>query len=346
MKTSSGWLAALLTTAALALAPDAWAQASDADKALARDLAKEAAQALSDKKFELARDKFARAEALYHAPTLLVGLARSYVGLGKFVEAKEAYSQVIREALPPNASDAMKQAKVDAEREVAGLDDKIGSATIQVTANGGPLPSGLAATLDDAELKQAAFGLKRPMNPGPHRLTISAPGYEDVSRRFDVGAKKETSVDVRLAKKTAAAPLPPPSSASESSAKGSAVSSSAPESSGGGTSTQAILGWSAIGLGGAGLLVGAITGGLAVKQHGELEDLCGDGKCPPNTQDRIDRYETMGAVSTAGLIAGGVFAATGVVLLVTAPKSGATSATAAPLTVGVGPSSVRATWRF
>lgn len=347
MKSSSTWLAVVLSLAALSLSPHAVAQASDADKALARDLAKEAAQALTEKRFDVAREKFARAESLYHAPTLLVGLARSYVGLGKFVEAKEAYTQVVREALPANASDAMKQAKADAESEVATLDDKIGAGTIQVTAEGGGLPSGLSVLLDDTELKQAALGLKRPMNPGAHRVVVTAPGFKSAERRFDVVAKKDVSVDLRLEKAAvAAAGATRPEVLKLTSERAPDADSATETHHSGTTGTQAILGWASVGLGGAGLLVGAIAGGLAVKRHSDLEKLCGGSTCPASAQDRIDAYNTMGTLSTVGLVAGGVFAATGVVLLVTVPSAAPAAASRAPLSIAVGPSRVEATWRF
>ncbi|MBM4359781.1 MAG: tetratricopeptide repeat protein, partial [Deltaproteobacteria bacterium] len=306
MKSSLAFLAAAFTAAStLVFVPEAAAQ-SDADKALARDLSKDAAKALADGKYEEARDKFARAEALYHAPSLLVGLARAYVGLGKFVEAKEAYNQVLREKLPPNASEGFVRAQQDAGREIGTLDDKIGTGTIVVTAGGATLPSGLSATLDDQDLKAAAFGLKRPMNPGPHRLAVSAPGYDPVERRFDVAPRKDIVVDVKILKSAGA--LPPPdaggSTAPTDTAPPTAPTATAATAGGagpsGGGGMQRILGWSAIGVGGAGLLLGGITGGIAVARHGKLASDCLNGSCAgvPDAQARIDAYETVGTLST------------------------------------------------
>ena len=45
----------------------------------------------------------------------------------------------------------------------------------------------------------------------------------------------------------------------------------------------------------------------------------------------VDSYNTMGTISTIGFVAGGVLAATGVVLVVTAPKSKATVARVSPV---------------
>src|SRR4051812_12304383 len=63
------------------LAGPALAEPSDADRATALTLAQEGREALAKNDFATARDRFARADALVHAPTLLLGLARSQVGL-------------------------------------------------------------------------------------------------------------------------------------------------------------------------------------------------------------------------------------------------------------------------
>ncbi len=56
-----------------------------------------AASALADRSAE------DRATALVHTPALMIDWARSLVGLGKLVEAKERYEQIIREGVDANA---------------------------------------------------------------------------------------------------------------------------------------------------------------------------------------------------------------------------------------------------
>ena len=59
------------------------------DRATARALAREGYEAQQRRQYALAADRFERAEALVHAPTLLLGLARAQQGLGELVEAQE-----------------------------------------------------------------------------------------------------------------------------------------------------------------------------------------------------------------------------------------------------------------
>jgi len=358
MKSSLAWLAVALTaTATFAFEPHARAQASDADKAVARELFNDGAKALDAEKYAIAVDKFKKADELFHAPTMLIGLARAYTGLGKFVEAKETYNRVINEKLAANASDAFLQAQKDAAKEIKALDDKIGSGTISISADGGTLPNGLVAKLDDEELRQATFGIKRPMNPGTHRLVVTAPGYTDVERKFDVVSKRDVALEVKLAKAEATGAVGlattttsittvDAGSVGAGEERGGAPPKAADTAPAGGT--QRTLGWVSVGVGGAGLVLGGVAGGMAVAKHSALETDCGGGTCPAGFSDRIASYNRLGTISTAGFIAGGVFAATGVVLLVTAPKAEASSAAArfVPTSLVVGPANVQATFAF
>jgi hypothetical protein len=74
-------------------------------------------------------------------------------------------------------------------------------------------------------------------------------------------------------------------------------------------------------VGGAGLIMGAVTGGLAIPKHNALKMACPTGHCPTSEQGAIDSYHLMTNLSTAGLVAGGVLAVVGVVLVATAPKA-------------------------
>jgi hypothetical protein len=87
------------------------------------------------------------------------------------------------------------------------------------------------------------------------------------------------------------------------------------------------VGFAALGVGGAGLVAGAIAGGMALGKHGELAQICPEGHCT-NQQSAIDSYNLAGTLSTAGFIAGGVLAATGVVLVIVAPREPSRSAQA------------------
>src|SRR5260221_6375863 len=102
-------------------AGSALAEPTASDRATARALADEAGDALDKKNYEVALDRFGRADALVHAPTLLLGVARSQVGLRKFVEAQESYQSILREGVPAGAPPAVSEAHAEGQRRNKGL---------------------------------------------------------------------------------------------------------------------------------------------------------------------------------------------------------------------------------
>jgi hypothetical protein len=95
----------------------------------------------------------------------------------------------------------------------------------------------------------------------------------------------------------------------------------------------------ALGVGGVGLALGGITGALALGKKGEIEDseYCRVDQCLPSEQDLVDSYLSFRTISSVGFIAGGALAATGLVLVLTAPKRGPSTA----LAIGPGSLSVK-----
>jgi len=103
------------------------------------------------------------------------------------------------------------------------------------------------------------------------------------------------------------------------------------------------LPWIAFGVGGAGLAVGGVTGAMALGVHSDLSKSCPTGKCNPKSaddrkrmEDDLSEYHTLGTVSGIGFGVGLAGVATGVVLLLTAPKTEAPAGAASIMPV-VGP---------
>jgi hypothetical protein len=331
----------------LALAPG-WARAdgSDADRATARVLAEEGRAALARTDYRTAEDRFARADALIHAPTLLLGLARAQAGLGKLVEANESYRRIVREGVRPGSPAVFNKALDDASREADVVAARLAWVTIAVS------PSASAAVaLDGTAIPQAAIGAKRPVNPGVHRIRAMAPGHQARDETFSVGeAEKKELTLVLIPVPGAGASFAPspiassglpgsvdsrstvgePRDAAKSAVGGGPVDVDADSSSRG--SGNRVAAGVAFVIGAGGLVTGAITGGLALRKHAALERACPDGACGPDSQDDLDEFRRLSTISTIGFIGGAVGVSTGVVLLLTAPSSGprATSSRVSP----------------
>jgi hypothetical protein len=76
-------------------------------------------------------------------------------------------------------------------------------------------------------------------------------------------------------------------------------------------------------LGAAGLVVGAVAGGIALAKESDLADACPTpATCDPARRDDIDAMNTSAHVSTAGFVVGGVGIAAAIVLTVLAASEG------------------------
>src|SRR5689334_22048125 len=142
------------------------------DRATARDLAIKGYEALQAGDYALSADRFKRADALVHAPTLLVDLGRSYVGLGRLVDAHEAFQQVLREGAPADAPASWHRALEAAQKEDAALEPRLAWVTINVEGADKP-----HVKLDDEELSQVSLGVRRAVDPGHRTVVAAAEGF-------------------------------------------------------------------------------------------------------------------------------------------------------------------------
>jgi hypothetical protein len=251
--------------------------------------------------------------------------------------------RIIREGVTPGAPPAFTRALDDAKTEVQGITPRIGSITISVKAADGGAPPNVTVNLDGAPINVASLGVKRAADPGPHVVHVTADGYKPADLNVTVapGAASDAPVTLQKDLSAGAAPTPPPPATTAPPPP--ADTGAPPESSGG----HSILPWVAFGIGGAGLVLGAVTGGLAIGKHSTLSGECNGGSCPPADSGDLSSYHTLGTLSTVGFIVAGVGAVAGVVLLLVQPKaSSAPAATGLHVVPVVGPGSVGAIGTF
>jgi tetratricopeptide (TPR) repeat protein len=72
-----------------------------------------------------------------------------------------------------------------------------------------------------------------------------------------------------------------------------------------------------MGVGGAMLAGGAVTGILTASQTDELDEVCSDGRCPGSEQDNIDSAKTLAITTDVLLFGGAAVLGTGLVLFLT-----------------------------
>jgi hypothetical protein len=290
---------------AVLLASPAWAEPNEADRATARSLALEGHAALQSKDYETAADRFGRADSLVHAPTLVVDWARALQGLGRFVEAHEKYEQVLREGVTSSSPKSWTRALEDAKKELNALKPRLGWVIVVLKE-----PAEATVTIDDVVVPAAALGVKRAADPGFPEVKATAPGYEPFKQTVTVGPGEEKTLEIAMIKapEVAAAPTPP----SDEVYRGRP------------SQTLRIASYVVLGVGGAGLLAGGVTGAMMLKKRSDLRSECVDGTCRSSSTKKISTYHTYGTVSAATLAVGVVGLGTGVVLLLTEPKQEAT----------------------
>lgn len=248
-------------------------------------------------------------------PGTLFTLANCRDREGKLAAASGRYGEYIRTV------DAMAQAperkrhaerRDMAEKRLQELEKEV--PTLKLVWQGG-FPSDVKVRIDEVDISTTTLGLALPFDPGEHIVQIRRPGYSDFSRRLEL--KKGTSVEVDLSTWES-----PKSSDGSGSSDGASSGNEQSSSSGGSGRKQA--GFVFLGLGGAGLAFGGIMGTLAVLEKQTVTDHCTGPQglnCDKEGIAAVDNMRTYALPSTIGFIAGGVLAATGVVLVLTAPKA-------------------------
>jgi hypothetical protein len=335
MRLRSSLLAALF---AASLAGPAYAQGQDVDEAnkkQARDLGQEGQKELDAHNFARSEELFTKAWQLYpYPPTLTLGIARAQAAQGKVVAATENYNKIIREwgnkkDAPPAFAEAVKAAQA----EVDATQTRIASATIVVEGAKNP-----QVLLDDKPLPPAALGFKRGIDPGKHviKVTATSEGMKPVETSFTVPEGGSVIPRIKLEKDTSAPIVKQPEEQKPEPATSEAKTQ---ETQPGKSAPNRTPAYVALGIGGAGLLVGTITGVIAIGKAGDLKNKCNsDKQCDPSLQSDVDSYKSIGGISTIAFIVGGVGVATGAVLYLTAaPKKEApTAAWISPYVSGTG----------
>jgi hypothetical protein len=273
-------------------------------------------------------EKLSRAESLYHAPSILGRLGECQVNVGQVVLGTENLNRVVREELSANAPKAFKDAQTRARSVLNAALPKIAHLTVKVD----PADAKPQVMVGGSPIPPALIGVERPTDPGTHEVVVSAPGYleQKSSVTLAEGGTQELAIklekDPNAVATTAApppttppvvttGPTPPPADSGPTHPKKSNT-----------------LAYVALGIGGAGLVVGGVTGFLALGKKSDLD--CFNDRCPSSQKDTLDAAQSMATVSTVGFAVGVVGVGVGVVMLLAGGGSDSARAEAPKLAKG------------
>jgi hypothetical protein len=320
---NQGTVAAGLTLICLLLNTlPAHAQADEAaTRASARQLGTAGVEAYQAGAYAKASEKLEKAFRILKVPSLGLWSARALKATGNYVQAAERYLEVTRLEVTGGDVAVQKRARAEAVTELESLQPKIPNLTIEVKGAASP---DVSIKLDGVAISSDLIGEPQPVNPGSHTIVVSR-GDEQVTAQISLseGEAKTSVLELKPATTGATGALvangDAPASAGPERESSSATDSAPPRK----ASTIRTLGWISLGVGGAGLALGGVAGILALGKRSSIDDSaqCEGDRCLPAERPLADSYNSLRTWSSVGFIAGGVLAATGVVLLLTAPSN-------------------------
>jgi hypothetical protein len=186
--------------------PSSASAQTDEQRAGARTLATEGAQAFNEGRFKDAVDLFSKAESLVHAPPHLLFMARAHAKLGQFVRAREAYLRIVKEQLAPNAPQAFHDAQTAAEEERKQVEPHIGRLTIKI--EGAESAKDLVVAVDGQPIPNVLLGVPQPTDPGNHTVTAVATGFKAAPASVSLKDAGQGAVTIRLEVDPTAVPPP------------------------------------------------------------------------------------------------------------------------------------------
>ena len=296
------WLGVLLLgTIGLGLSVPASAQPVEEKKRwTARKLGGEGMDLFDAGDYAAALEKFKTADELVPAPTLKVRVARCLNKLDRMVEAAVRYREAIEFPLDGRAPQVQLDARKDAVRELGVLNDEL--PTIEVAVQG-PGADGAVVELDGTRLAVADLGKKLPLDPGSHSVKARREKDGAVALQTVILARDKAG---QLVLKLPLEAGPPPKLGGPDEHVGDG---------------WRLGGWVTTGVSGAILLAGGVVGIVVLTKNSSLSNQCPDRQCPPDIESEVHTFDTLRAVSSVGMISGGVGLGAGVLMLLLAPTA-------------------------
>jgi len=287
--------------ASLLLSPSARAQTDAAQRENAQALYKAGNDARDAGDMKTAADKYKVAYALVQTPVIAVALGKAHVALGQLIEARQVLLGAGNIPVKPHESALTTSARAEAATLAAQIEPRIPSVTLKVaTPEGSPTP---IVTIDGVTIPEGALNAPWKVNPGAHVAVATLEGAQ-TERQFSV-AEAETR-DIPLDAPAASGAAIPPATGVE--LPKSQLSVPPPRATAPTYRPSRIPAYVALGVGGAGVVVTAVFGVLALNDKSALNRACTPEKtdCPQPDVSALQRDSIASDVGLGVAVAGAV----------------------------------------
>lgn len=233
----------------------------------ARELFEEGQRAYEAGRYAETAELWQRAYALDPRPLLQFNLAQAYERLGRLSEARDAYVAYLE-----SSPDSTEQ-RLLAEARAASLRERIAQTGVVLTGG----PEGAAVLIDGEDMGRLPHPDPFPLAAGSHQVEVRAAGYETFRSTVAIPEGESTELPITM-----------------------------DASSGGGGGGVSMIGVGVAAAGGALLIGGAITGGLALSSA---------SSAPASEGDEADLARGLALATDVMIPIGVAAAATGVALM-------------------------------
>ncbi len=273
-------LLSAFATASLAspgYADDAKPKPSAAAVAQARVHFERAVKLYGEDDFRAALIEFNRAYELAPNWSVLYNVGQSYYQLRDYPNALRTLEKYVAQGGASIPAD--RRAQVD--HEIDELRGRVAHVTLASNAVGAEV------SVDDVPIGQTPITLPQLVGAGRHTFRATKAGSPPATQIVDIAGGDNLTVTLTFADAARVVPLAP------------VVAAPPPPR------PSYVPAIAALAVGGAGIVAGAVFGGLAVGNKSSLDGECQGKACPASAQGDIDAYARNGAVSTVAFVVGG-----------------------------------------
>jgi hypothetical protein len=276
------------------------ADPSASDKETSRTLYADGMHWLDIRDYANAERACRGAHALVQAPTSAACWARGLEGLGRLVEARDAFLEASRYPQTATEPSVFTAARELSRTQAELLATRIPTLLLAVAGVGDP--AALSATIDGAGIATETIGLPRKLDPGRHVIVVGC-GIRHVRLEVDVQEGREARVPVDLGTD--------PGNAAVKHAEPNTPRSR----------TFVPLAYGAFGVGLVGLAIGAVSGLTAASKDNALAHECSGDVCPGTARADLEAFHSAKTISLVGYVFGAAGIAGGVTLWLASPRS-------------------------